>query len=350
MANFPALLDTGGPLTQRFAFQQELRDYLPVDAPILRHLNRVGLVGGELGVQLRSLPAVDGSEGTVTVTSSDGRSDVWIGFVGPNSAVHFGSVSGFIAESGWQVGTDNWGSWLIVKAESATTGGRLVLRQPTGGGEDWHHRPDATDWLLTYQTDDDDSATTLIRAESDTGDIVLDQGVLALKEQTTPSAVADYGRIYTKTDNQFYFQDGAGVESAVALGGAPAADFVSASETETSTSYDDMTTAGPAVSVVTGTKAIVFIAAEMENSSGSVTTHMSVAVSGATTIAASDDWNLMHVVGTAAEVFARGRMITFGLGGAGGALTAGTNTFTAKYRVSSGTGTFDNRELLVIPL
>lgn len=33
-----------------------------------------------------------------------------------------------------------------------------------------------------------------------------------LPEITTPTAIADFGAIYTKTDNLFYFQDGAGVE------------------------------------------------------------------------------------------------------------------------------------------
>ena len=33
-----------------------------------------------------------------------------------------------------------------------------------------------------------------------------------MKETTTPTAVADYGRLYTKNDNKLYFQDGAGTE------------------------------------------------------------------------------------------------------------------------------------------
>jgi len=35
---------------------------------------------------------------------------------------------------------------------------------------------------------------------------------MAIKETTTPTAKADYGKIYTKTDNKLYFQDGAGSE------------------------------------------------------------------------------------------------------------------------------------------
>ena len=47
--------------------------------------------------------------------------------------------------------------------------------------------------------------------------VTLEEGVLALKETTTPSAVTDYGRIYTKSDNKLYFQDGAGTEHEISL-------------------------------------------------------------------------------------------------------------------------------------
>ena len=40
-------------------------------------------------------------------------------------------------------------------------------------------------------------------------------GALVLKEATTPTAVAGYGKIYTKDDNNLYFQSGAGVEYAI---------------------------------------------------------------------------------------------------------------------------------------
>lgn len=40
----------------------------------------------------------------------------------------------------------------------------------------------------------------------------LNDGVLALKETTTPTADADYAKFYSKNDNCFYGQDGAGTE------------------------------------------------------------------------------------------------------------------------------------------
>ena len=41
--------------------------------------------------------------------------------------------------------------------------------------------------------------------------------ILTLSETTTPTAVADFGKLYTKSDNKLYFQDGAGVEHTVAF-------------------------------------------------------------------------------------------------------------------------------------
>ena len=43
----------------------------------------------------------------------------------------------------------------------------------------------------------------------------IEAGVLTLKETTTPTADTNYGKIYTKTDNALYFQDGAGTEHEV---------------------------------------------------------------------------------------------------------------------------------------
>jgi hypothetical protein len=45
----------------------------------------------------------------------------------------------------------------------------------------------------------------------------LKDGVLALKETSTPTADANYGKLYTKNDNKIYFQDGAGNEHEIAF-------------------------------------------------------------------------------------------------------------------------------------
>lgn len=114
------------------------------------------------------------------------------------------------------------------------------------------------------------------------------------------------------------------------------------SETTTSTSYTDLTTAGPEVTVDTGPFALVLVHGSVENS-GAGSSRMAYEVSGASSIAPADN---------------RG-ICTFGVAGTGVVasgvalhtdLTPGTNTFTAKYRVASGTGTFLSRRLVVFPL
>ncbi len=42
-------------------------------------------------------------------------------------------------------------------------------------------------------------------------------GALRLTEISTPTATADHGKIYTKSDNKLYFQDGAGTEHEIAF-------------------------------------------------------------------------------------------------------------------------------------
>lgn len=48
-------------------------------------------------------------------------------------------------------------------------------------------------------------------------DMVIEDGLLTIKETTTPTAVVDYGKVYCKSDNNLYFQDGAGDEHQVAF-------------------------------------------------------------------------------------------------------------------------------------
>lgn len=52
---------------------------------------------------------------------------------------------------------------------------------------------------------------------SPNADLLLEGGVMMIKETTTPSADTDYAKVYAKADNKLYFQDGAGVEHEVSL-------------------------------------------------------------------------------------------------------------------------------------
>lgn len=127
---------------------------------------------------------------------------------------------------------------------------------------------------------------------------------------------------------------------------------VNTMQTTTSTSYTNLSTVGPQVTVTTGTAALVLYSAGMANTSADTQMAVSVAVSGATTVAESDTWAII-TDGVAAwgnpnepadQHNRRGCVKLFT------GLTAGSNTFTMKYKVSGGTGRFRYRELIVYPL
>lgn len=122
---------------------------------------------------------------------------------------------------------------------------------------------------------------------------------------------------------------------------------IGGSQTTTSTSFTDLVTTGPVcASLQTGTSAIFTVTAFISNSSAGQGGYMGCAVSGATTIAA-DTTRSLRVISESAGVIQR--MSYTGMFQA--VLTAGTNTFTAKYaNVNTGTASFDERELLVLPL
>lgn len=100
---------------------------------------------------------------------------------------------------------------------------------------------------------------------------------------------------------------------------------------------------GPAATVTTGTRAIVGVGCLSDNTVGNARGWMSFAVSGATVTAASDAWAAMHAANNAGsdQGVSMWTMAT---------LTAGSNTFTPMYRVSSGTSSFQFRHIIVIPL
>ena len=100
--------------------------------------------------------------------------------------------------------------------------------------------------------------------------------------------------------------------------------------------------AGPAVTVpIVGTQAIVILTAQIQGSTGQSAGFMSVAVSGATTIAASDA-NSLRVFGNDANRSSATVLIT--------GLNPGSNTFTAVYKtVGSGSAVYGARNILVIP-
>lgn len=113
--------------------------------------------------------------------------------------------------------------------------------------------------------------------------------------------------------------------------------------TTTSTAFTGTLGGSPgtnlSVTIVTGTTAMVTVTGALANSIAGQGAHMSVAVSGATTLAASVT-NSLYTSG--AEYIQASTSIIYS------GLTPGTNTFTANYRVGgSGTATIGYRRMWV---
>lgn len=123
----------------------------------------------------------------------------------------------------------------------------------------------------------------------------------------------------------------------------PAAAFVTTSETTASTSYVDLATVGPAITATTGAMAMVGLYTRQSNGTAGANVWTSMAVSGATTLAASDNFALSY------DSPVTGSTVYHGTVHMQTGLTPGSNTFTHKYRASSGTGTFNQRRLWVLP-
>jgi hypothetical protein len=119
---------------------------------------------------------------------------------------------------------------------------------------------------------------------------------------------------------------------------------VDTAQTTASATYVDLATVGPSVTCVTGTTALCMVSSLFNHSVINNTGMISVAVSGATTLAAADARSVFEFepnVGNSSTL--SGLILLTGL-------TAGSNTFTAKYRTTAATATFTYRTLAVIPL
>lgn len=145
--------------------------------------------------------------------------------------------------------------------------------------------------------------------------------------------------------NDASFNDGTGIGNAtigpskLATGAAGA--LVTTSEGTASGTYVQLATTTDNVSVTIGANGLAWVAIFCNFLNSLNQSYVGYAVSGATTVAATDtaallsDTTVTHQVG--ATFLATG-------------LTAGSNTFGLRYRVTGGTGTFLNRRIAVMPV
>lgn len=124
----------------------------------------------------------------------------------------------------------------------------------------------------------------------------------------------------------------------------PSVAFTTTSETTTSTSYVNLATVGPTVTVTTGTKSLVIFGAAMSNNTAGQGARCAVDLSGATTSAASDTNSYLVESGNAGDGY-QGSWVTVYT-----PINAGSNTWQLKYRlVGLGTATFSNRLMAIVP-
>lgn len=123
---------------------------------------------------------------------------------------------------------------------------------------------------------------------------------------------------------------------------AAGSDFIETQQATASTSYVDLATVGPTVTLVTGSTAfIVFGCWGTDTGNLGNNQLMSVGVSGATSITASNSWMAFGNEGLNGVSMVSGYLFTN--------LNPGVNTFQAKYAKSGGSSTaeFTRRFLLV---
>lgn len=110
-----------------------------------------------------------------------------------------------------------------------------------------------------------------------------------------------------------------------------------ASESTTSTSFADLTTLGPQVSGLSAGQYLLLYGATGENSAGSHA-YISVSVNGAAAVDA--DAAVVEPISTTMD-FTLMRAVTK-------TVDEASNSFTLKYKVGAGTGTFYNRWMIVL--
>jgi len=119
---------------------------------------------------------------------------------------------------------------------------------------------------------------------------------------------------------------------------------VATQETTASTTLTDLATAGPTVSLTTGTTATLILTANLGNNTNTGVANMGFQIGGAS-VGIAGPYNGLEYQAFAASAFGQ---ISYAKRISG--LTAGLNTFTAKYAAAiAGTAQFSGREISVTP-
>lgn len=124
----------------------------------------------------------------------------------------------------------------------------------------------------------------------------------------------------------------------------PANATVLTSETTASTTFANLATVGPSVTVTTGTSALVIVSCEMSNNTIGGFAYSGHDITGSSGIPADSS----RTVNCRAAATNTGIHASFALHQ--GSLIAGSSTFKMMYQISAaGTGAFQNRTISVVP-
>lgn len=182
--------------------------------------------------------------------------------------------------------------------------------------------------------------------------LIRDWIVASIKEGETGDTGEILPAIYDLTNNRVVLDAGGiefsdGTTQTSAAGGLVseiAQATVAAQESTTSTSYTDLATVGPTVTMTTGTKALVIITASSELATTVNRLRMSVDITGATTSGPSNARALYLETSSGSGAIRASAMIFYD------ALTAGSNTFKAKYVSGGATVYWQQRDMIVMDL
>ena len=116
--------------------------------------------------------------------------------------------------------TDGFSSGVTYSPSNLAIGGYLTIETPNSPGV----LPVQAGWKVYQELDGSLSILQLvspynkIKVSSSLQDgLIIDAGVVTLVETTTPTAIIGSGKIYTKSNNKLYFQDGGGTEHEIAF-------------------------------------------------------------------------------------------------------------------------------------
>lgn len=139
-----------------------------------------------------------------------------------------------------------------------------------------------------------------------------------------------------------------GLKWATPASAAPgsAQSFVTTSQSTTSTSFTDLATS-QSITLTTGTKVMVVLTSYIRTNVGGDSAYMGFEVSGASTVSSTTTKAIQMTPDETVSQYPDMQMSAVYFQ----TVTAGSNTFTAKFRCTGGSSaTFANRQLLVIDL